>query len=82
VIFTDDLLMKGVTNHFSLPQAAFLALKAGADNLLVCRHINKANQAYEALCREVSGPNSELKPYVEKALARVQRVKKKFGLQA
>lgn len=80
VIFTDDLLMKGVTNHYTVPQASFLALKAGADNLLICRSINTVNQVYESLCREVTSPGSELKPFVEAALDRIYKVKKKFGL--
>ncbi|MDO8461329.1 MAG: beta-N-acetylhexosaminidase [Deltaproteobacteria bacterium] len=34
IIFSDDLLMKGITNHYSLGQAALLALQAGTDHLL------------------------------------------------
>ncbi|MDO8644156.1 MAG: beta-N-acetylhexosaminidase [bacterium] len=80
VVFTDDLLMKGITNHFTLPEAASLALNAGVDNLLLCRYINAANQVYDSICREVSKPESSLKPFILEAIDRIQKAKRKFGI--
>ncbi len=36
VLFTDDLEMGGITEHFSVPNAAVKALSAGHDMLLIC----------------------------------------------
>jgi beta-N-acetylhexosaminidase len=37
VLFSDDLLMKGITEKMSVPEASLRALQAGCDCLLICR---------------------------------------------
>ena len=36
VIMTDDMIMKGITEHYGLAEASVMALEAGADVLLTC----------------------------------------------
>ncbi|MBI1909123.1 MAG: beta-N-acetylhexosaminidase [Deltaproteobacteria bacterium] len=80
VIFTDDLLMKGVTNHYSLGQAAQLAIQAGTDHLLICRYVNAASQVYDALNHRLASEKGGIfEGQVRQALVRIQKVKKRFG---
>ncbi len=54
VVVTDDLEMKGITNLFSVPEAAVKAVAAGSDLLLVCHSFDRQMAAIEALDAAVS----------------------------
>lgn len=49
VIITDDLEMKALGKYMTLPDAAFSAAKAGADLLLVCSSLDRAELARKSL---------------------------------
>lgn len=51
LIVTDDLDMGAIANHYPLPDAAELALRAGSDLLLVCHRPHLAKEAAERLAR-------------------------------
>ena len=78
VIFSDDLEMKAIANHHTVPSAAVLSLAAGCDGILICSgdHDTQA-AALEAVIHAVEGGSL---PYarVEDALKRHQRMKERF----
>lgn len=49
LVITDDLNMKAITNHWSIPEAAKLAIKAGADMVIISGNLLEQQQAYEAV---------------------------------
>jgi beta-N-acetylhexosaminidase len=51
LVFTDDLEMGAITRTASFAQAITLAVKAGADRLLVCHSPDRIRAAHEALRR-------------------------------
>lgn len=52
LLFSDDLEMKAIADHYGVEQAAVLAVRAGCDVLLVCSKPELADQAHAALVRE------------------------------
>lgn len=48
-VFSDDLEMKAVADHFPTAEAAVGAIEAGCDLLLVCSDVDRALAAHEAL---------------------------------
>src|SRR6185436_2250814 len=82
VIFSDDLEMKAIANHHTVPSAAVLSLAAGCDGILICSgdHDSQA-AALEAVIHAVEDGSL---PYgrVEDALKRHQRMKERFFASA
>jgi len=77
VVMTDDLEMRGVTDGFSVAEAAVRALEVGSDMVLVCHSLDRQQAALAAVTRAVSdGRLSESR--VAEAAARVQRLKTRF----
>jgi beta-N-acetylhexosaminidase len=78
VIVGDDLEMKAVAKHYTVPDAAVQAIAAGCDGLLVCSG-NAETQAatLEALVHAVEDGRLAVKR-VEDALARNRRAKERF----
>jgi beta-N-acetylhexosaminidase len=78
VILSDDLEMRAVTNQYSVPSAAVLAIEAGCDGILICGgDADVKAAALEALVHAVEEerlPRSR----VEDALQRQHRVKERF----
>lgn len=54
VVVTDDLEMGAIVRHFTVEQAAVDALRAGADLLLICHHLERAIAAQDACVRALS----------------------------
>jgi beta-N-acetylhexosaminidase len=80
VVFTDDLEMKGITDHWAPELAAVQAIKAGADSVLVCKDPNTQDAVLEELRRAVA--DGTLPPaHIQQSLARLDRLKADF-LQA
>jgi beta-N-acetylhexosaminidase len=52
LLFSDDLEMKAIADHYGVEQAAVQAIRAGCDVLLVCSKPELADRAHEALVRE------------------------------
>jgi beta-N-acetylhexosaminidase len=77
VVVSDDLEMKAIADHYSVARAAVEGLQAGADQFLVCHHIDVQRRAIEAVVRaveegEVSGAQ------LDAALARVDALMRRF----
>jgi beta-N-acetylhexosaminidase len=51
VVFSDDLLMKAIADHYGVAEAACEAVAAGCDALLVCDEPDVCLEAHAALCR-------------------------------
>jgi beta-N-acetylhexosaminidase len=51
VVFSDDLEMKAIADHYGVGEAACLAIEAGCDALLVCSKPELTLEAHAALCR-------------------------------
>ena len=72
LVITDDLLMKAITNKWALPEAAIMALEAGADILLTCGTAAEIRSVHEAVVSAVeSGRLSEER--IDKSLRRLER---------
>ena len=51
VVFSDDLEMKAISDHYGVGEAACLAIEAGCDALLICSQPELCFEAHAALCR-------------------------------
>jgi beta-N-acetylhexosaminidase len=78
VIFSDDLEMKAIANHHTVPSAAVLSLAAGCDGLLVCSGDHDLQAA--ALEEVIHAVEDGRLPFarVEDALKRNLRMKERF----
>jgi len=80
VVVTDDLEMKGITNTFSVAEAAVRAVQVGSDLLLVCHSPDQQKASLEALTTAVkSGAISEAR--IDESLNRLLSLKEYFLLQ-
>jgi beta-N-acetylhexosaminidase len=52
VVFSDDMEMKAISDHYDVGGAATLALRSGVDVMLFCDDLEKAVQALESLHAE------------------------------
>ena len=74
LVITDDLEMKGVADHWGAPEAAVLAVLAGADMLLCCHTLATQYAIRDALLSALaSGRLSEAR--LDTSLARIARAK-------
>ncbi|MEM6292306.1 MAG: beta-N-acetylhexosaminidase [Myxococcota bacterium] len=71
LVFSDDLEMKAIADHYSPKDFVTGALQAGVDSLLVCR---KLDMVTEVLARLEALPD----PTVERAVARMVAFKERF----
>jgi len=79
VVVTDDLEMKGITDGFSIPEAAVKAVQAGSDLILVCHSAEQQTAVMEALIHAVeNGTISEAR--LNDSLNRLLRLKESFLL--
>jgi beta-N-acetylhexosaminidase len=72
LVFSDDLEMKAVADHFSVEQRSIGALEAGVDSLLVC---SQTDLREEVLAKLERAPDRLL----EAALARMVAFKQAYG---
>lgn len=73
LVVTDDLNMGAITRHFSIPDASKLAIKAGADMVIISGNILEQQRAYEAVLGAVkSGEISEER--INEAVGRIMKV--------
>ncbi len=78
VIFSDDLEMKAIANHHTVPSAAVLSIAAGCDGLLICSGDHDVQAAaLEAIVHSVEDGRLTF-ARVEDALKRQQRMKERF----
>ena len=79
VVFTDDLTMGAITEHYGLDEAAVLALEAGCDVLLVCHNEGDLALARQAVLDAVaSGRLSEER--IDQSVYRILSLKGAYGL--
>lgn len=79
VVVTDDLEMKGITDGFTVPEAAVKAVQAGSDLVLVCHSPEQQTAALEAMIHAVeNGTISEAR--LNDSLNRLLRLKESFLL--
>lgn len=75
LIFTDDLLMKGITSQMTCEEAACRALNAGADIILICNDISLQKKALDSMKRAMdSGALIDL----SESRTRIKRAKQRF----
>jgi beta-N-acetylhexosaminidase len=53
VVFTDDMEMKAIAEHYGYDEAVVRAIEAGCDIVLVCHSSERQNRAIEVLARAV-----------------------------
>lgn len=77
VIVTDDLEMKGISDHYPIEDAALKALEAGVDIILICKTLEKQILAIEKVLRGVL----ELKipvTRIEESSERITKVRNRY----
>jgi beta-N-acetylhexosaminidase len=67
LLFSDDLEMKAIADHYGVEQAAVQAVRAGCDVLLVCSKPELADRAHDALVREAEADSDFLARCMEAA---------------
>ena len=74
LIVTDDLVMRGVAERWGAPEAAVLAVLAGAD-LLLCCHERDTQQAVHAALLAAVGSGRLAEARLDESLARIAAAK-------
>lgn len=77
VIFTDDLIMKGITCRFGVGEAAALALQAGADIAVICHNNEDIFSAAKSIEKLIS-EEKILPSVLESSLKRINQLKHSF----
>ena len=79
VVITDDLTMGAIVEHYSLSEAAILAIEAGCDLLPVCHGTDKLRETHSALVDAWrSGRLTEAR--IEQSVLRILQLKQKWLL--
>ena len=79
VVITDDLTMGAIVEHYSLSEAAILAIEAGCDLLPVCHGTDKLRETHSALVDAWrSGRLTEAR--IERSVLRILQLKQKWLL--
>jgi beta-N-acetylhexosaminidase len=76
VVFSDDMEMKAVSDHYEPGEAAALASRAGIDVMLFCHDLGKAVSALEFLYAE-AGKDPALRAQLEASCRRIGALKKR-----
>jgi beta-N-acetylhexosaminidase len=77
VVFSDDLEMKAISDHFTAEEAAARAVLAGVDVLLFCHELSKAVAVCEFLCSEAE-KEPTLRARIEESYQRILKLKKLY----
>jgi beta-N-acetylhexosaminidase len=78
IIFTDDLEMKAIARHHTVPAAAVMAILAGCDGMLICSGDHETQAAaLEALVYAIEDERLSV-ARIEDALLRQRRAKERF----
>lgn len=79
IIATDDMLMNAIANHFGFKEAVVMAVKAGADQILIAGNPSKQREAQQALLDAVKrGEISEAR--IDQSVERIFALKAELGL--
>ncbi len=79
LIFSDDLEMGAIVKKYSLKDAAFLAVEAGCDQLLICQDFDEIEVVWEYLLKAFESGALPMKK-LDESLERIRDVKKHFLL--
>ena len=74
VVFSDDLEMKAISDHYGVAEAVALCVRAGIDVMLFCHELPRAIDAFESLCSEVE-KDATIRSQVENSYKRIIRLK-------
>jgi beta-N-acetylhexosaminidase len=77
VVFSDDLEMKAISDHYRDEQAAALCVRAGVDVLLYGHELDKALRAFEFIAAQATR-NSHLRTQLEASYRRTTQLKGRF----
>ena len=77
VLFTDDMEMKAITDHYGAEEAAVLAVKAGCDVLIYRGDENVHVKCMEAVIKAVEDGKIPMAT-IDKAIARINAAKKAY----
>lgn len=75
IVMTDDMTMKGITDHYGLGEAVVRAVEAGADLILACGTFDQFKEAHEHLLKAVVDGRVP----VERITESLKRIKEQFG---
>lgn len=77
LVFTDDMEMQAIMDHYGIGEASVLAFQAGADVLLICKEQSRQVAAMDAFAQAVE--DGTIPPArIEASLRRVALVKTRF----
>lgn len=79
VVFTDDLTMKAITDHYGIGAAAVQSIQAGADVVLVCHNYQNVKTVLQALKKAVDTQQISMKR-LDESVARILRLKGKYEI--
>ena len=74
VVFSDDMEMRSVSDHYSEEEGALRCVRAGVDVLTYCHDLEKAVRIFEFLCREASRDN-DLRARIGESYGRLNELK-------
>jgi beta-N-acetylhexosaminidase len=77
VVFTDDLEMKAISDHYGEKEAAALCVRAGVDVMLFGHDLSGAIRAFDSLYGECE-KNAAVRGQVEASYRRIVRMKRAF----
>jgi len=77
VVFSDDLEMNAISDHFTAEEAAARAVLAGVNVLLFCHELSKAATVYEFLGSEAE-KEPTLRARIEESYQRIVKLKKRY----
>ena len=77
VVFSDDLGMRAISDHYPVEEASALAVRAGIDVLLFCHEIDQAIAACEFLYAEAERHPS-VRSNIETSYRRVLELKRRY----
>jgi beta-N-acetylhexosaminidase len=80
IVITDDLEMKAITKHYTVEEAAVLAVQAGCNMLMYCHEQSVQERAIEALVKAVVDGAVE-EAVIEDNFQKVLQVKKKNNFE-
>jgi beta-N-acetylhexosaminidase len=77
VVVSDDLEMRAVADHYGVADAAVRSIRAGCDQILICKHPELIAEAHEALVKAVE--SKTLSKYrLAEAAQRVRLLKQRY----
>ena len=78
LVITDDMIMKGLTNHISIPEACFEAFKAGVDVLLIGSGYQNIVESINYIKQSVLNGIQEFE--IDRKLYNILRIKQKYNV--